>query len=62
MLQGISLKKKVRERKKDTGDQASSSEAHYFIFKKDFYTFPTNDVLYIIFWPWRPVKHFKILF
>ena len=32
-----------------------------FIFKKEFYTFPTNDVVYIIFWPWRPVKHFKTL-
>ena len=41
MLQGISLKKRVRERKKEKktqGDKASSSEAHYFIFKRDFYT------------------------
>ena len=45
MLQGISLKQRVRERKKEEkkkketrGDQASSSEAHYFIFKRDFYT------------------------
>ena len=41
MLQGISLKKKERERKKKRkmwGDQASVSEAHYFIFKRDFYT------------------------
>lgn len=36
MLQGINLKKK--EKKEILGDQASSSEAHYFIFKKDFYT------------------------
>jgi len=38
MLQGISLKKRVRERKrkrKTQGDQASSvSKAHNFIFKK----------------------------
>ena len=27
-----------------------------FIFKRDFYTFPTNDVVYVIFWPWRPVN------
>ena len=49
VLQGLSLKKEregegEREReeerkKKDTGDQASSvSEAHNFIFKRDFYT------------------------
>ena len=41
MLQGISLKKRVRERKKKRktwGDQASSvSEAHNFIFKRNFY-------------------------
>ena len=95
MLQGISLKKRVRERKKKRktrGDQASSvSKAHNFIFKKgllylDLYIegnerckviqsqpkhsssfalietrifflpiFLTNDVVYIIFWPWRPV-------
>ena len=31
---------------------------------QDFFlqTFTTNDVVYIIFWPWRPVKHFKTLF
>ena len=45
MLQGISLKKRIRERKKEKkkerktrGEQASVSEAHYFIFKRDFYT------------------------
>ena len=32
------------------------------LFFKGLYTFPTNDVVYIIFWPWRPVKHFKTLF
>ena len=31
------------------------------LFFKGLYTFPTNDVVYIIFWPWRPVKHFKTL-
>ena len=95
MLQGISLKKESkrekREKRKTRGDQASSSKARYFIFKRDFYTlicteremkdtrsyrvspnipavlplskpgfflhtFPTNDVVYIIFWPWRPVN------
>ena len=94
MLQGISLKKSKREKEKEKktwGDQASSSKARYFIFKRDFYTlicteremkdtrsyrvspniptvlplskpgfflhtFPTNDVVYIIFWPWRPVN------
>ena len=55
--------KKEKERKKKTqGDQTLVSEAHNFIFKKDFYTFPTNDVVYIIFWPWRSVKRFKTLF
>ena len=38
MLQGISLKKKVREKKREKrktrGDQASSSEAHCFYFQK----------------------------
>ena len=24
-------------------------------------TFPIDNVVYIIFWPWRPVKHFKTL-
>ena len=42
MLQGISLKKRGRERKKERktrGDQASLvSEARNFIFKRDFYT------------------------
>ena len=46
MLQGISLKKRVRERKKERekerktrGDQASLvSKAHNFISKRDFYT------------------------
>ena len=47
MFQGISLKKRGRERERERkrkkektrGDQASSvSEAHYFIFKRDFYT------------------------
>ena len=100
MLQGISLKKSVREKtkrkNKTRGDQVSSSEARYFIFKRVFYTlictqremkdtrsnrvspkipavlplskpgfflhtFPTNDVVYIIFWPWRPVNIFDPL-
>ena len=42
MLQGISLKKSVREKtkrkNKTRGDQVSSSEARYFIFKRVFYT------------------------
>ena len=41
MLQGISLKKRVRERKKEKktqGGQASLCEVRYFIFKRDFYT------------------------
>ena len=84
MLQGISLKEKVRERKKDRekkektrDDQASSgSEAQLLHFSKGtfipclthrgsfalietrifLHTFSTNDVVYIIFWPWRPVN------
>ena len=43
MLQGISLKKKVREKKREKrkarGDQASSSEAHCFYFQ--------NGLLYL---------------
>ena len=47
VLQGISLKKREREREKrrerekqwlTPGDQASVSEAHNFIFKRNFYT------------------------
>ena len=38
--EGEGERKKEREKKRKTwGDQASSvSEAHYFIFKRDFYT------------------------
>ena len=48
MLQGISLKKRLRERKErkkkrkkreTRSDQASSSEAPYFYFQKGLYTF-----------------------
>ena len=95
MLQQISLKKKVREKKREKrktrGDQASSSEAHCFYFQKGLLylylyiegnerckviqsqpkhyicfvfietriflqTFPINNIVYIIFWPWRPVN------
>ena len=93
MLQGISLKKRGREREWLTwGDQAASvSEAQKLYFSKGTFipclihrgkwkmqghtvspnipavlplskpgfflqTFTTNDVVYIIFWPWRPVN------
>ena len=59
MLQGISLKKRVRDRKKDKKGHGVTkllrARPVTFIFKRDFYTFPTNNVVYIIFWPWRPV-------
>ena len=84
-------RERERERERMTwGDQALVSEAHNFIFKRNFYTltvhrgkwkmqchaesaqtlhlfclyqnqdfflhtFPINNVVYIIFWPWRPV-------
>ena len=87
-----SKREKERKKEKDKrGDQASLvSEAHIFIFKRDFYTltctqremkdvrsyrvspnipavlslskpgfflqtFSINNIVYIIFWPWRPV-------
>ena len=95
MLQEISLKKKVREKKREKrktrGDQASLSNAHCFYFQKGLLylylyiegnerckviqsqpkhyicfvffetgyflqTFPINNIVYIIFWPWRPVN------
>ena len=46
-------KKSKWEKKKDMGWPSFFGERGLlnFIFKKDFYTFPTNDVAYIIFWP-----------
>ena len=92
MLQGISLKKKVSERKKRHGvtkllwvrpicyflkrifytftyTQREMKDARSYrvspnipavlpLSKPGFFlqTFPKNDVVYIIFWPWRPVN------
>ena len=95
MLQGISLKKRVRERKKDRhggtrlswhwswsitlffreafipwlvhrgkwkmqSHTESAQTLHLFClyWNQDFFlhTFPINNVVYIIFWPWRPVN------
>ena len=67
MLQRISLKKskerkKEEKRKRHRVTKLLRVRPVTFIFKRDFYTFPTNDVVYIIFWPWRPVKYFMTLF
>ena len=96
MLQGISLKKKVREKKKKKKGKHRVTKLlqvrpFVFIFKRVFYnftctqremkdaksyrvspnitsvlsllkpgfflqTFPINNIVYIIFWPWRPVN------
>ena len=56
-----SKKEKERKEKRHGVTKLLRVRPVTFIFKKDFYTFPTNDV-YIIFWPWRPVKHFMTLF
>ena len=90
VLQGISLKKKVREKKKNTGWPSffkrgpialflkvllylvlyiegnerckviQSQPKHYicFVFIETrifLQTFPINNIVYIILWPWRPV-------
>ena len=48
------------ENKEDMGWPSCFGERgpNNFIFLKDFYTFPTNDVVYIIFWPWEAYETF----